>query len=214
MNAANKIKHELKKVEAKIKKYKSDKKLCIFYVFEAMRLEAELEFLEQQPEDDVIEAVCYRRKGNHAYLCFLTIKEGLIVNREFYNPDGYENNERRFKGQSVNCWFKLKGKSDGYYILREGRHTSYKQSFSYLLIEGEEIIEEFDSEKEMLAHASGVNNEEMPELEGSLKQIAWAENIRQECKAYGLPADFSRADCKYWIEKWRNPYQIKRKMYS
>lgn len=221
------IKAKIKKLEIQLGYFKSPINLRKV-VWELVQLEAKLERMEVELKSETVElksekktkvkipAVCYRRKGNHAYLSLIEIKEGIIINRNFYNPDEYEDDERRYKGQSVECWFHLYNKPDGYYILREGAYSGRKQYFSYLLIENGDISKEFETEKEMLSHASKNTLEgfkeksEFPDLEGSPRQVDWAENIREECNIYGLPADFFQTSAKYWIDNWRNPYKIKR----
>lgn len=150
----------------------------------------------------IINAIDYRNKGNHAYLAALTLEKGKVTKREYYNPTSFAN-DRHYAGKSCDCVFDLEKMKfpDGYAHLRDGRHASAHEDNRYYLIRDREIIEEFETLDDLLLHAFPVA--ELPLLEGSPRQIAWAESIRSRCFQAGIEADYSNVSVKYWIDNFK-----------
>lgn len=151
-----------------------------------------------------ITAVDYKRKNINAYLDHVGIKDGRIVSHEFFSPTSYAEGNRQYTGQSVDCEFDLDKLEvpDGYYILREAKHASSKEVYFYFLIKNRDIELEFDSKQAMIDHACPVGSD-FPELEGTPRQVDWAESIRKKCFQKGVTADYSNPSAKYWIDNYK-----------
>lgn len=150
----------------------------------------------------IIKAVDYRKKGNHAYLAALTLKGGEIAERDFYNPSSFADN-RHYAGRSCDCEFDLEKLKfpDGYAHCRDGNHASAHQDDRYFLIKDKEVIKEFASLEEMLLDAFPAPD--LPALEGTSRQISWAESIRSKCAMKNVDADYSNVSAKYWIDNYK-----------
>lgn len=150
----------------------------------------------------IINAVDCRKKGNHAYLAALTLKDGEIVDRDFHNPSSFAN-DRHYAGRSCDCEFDLGDLKfpDGYAHCRDGNHASSHADNRYFLIKDFEVVKTFDSLEEMLKDA--IPSPEFPDLEGTPRQVSWAETIRTRCFRKKAIADFANSSAKYWIDNFK-----------
>ena len=147
-----------------------------------------------------LRATAYRRKNINAYLAPITIQGSKIHRSKFinFNPID-EEKERYFKEQSAVVEIELPTLRDGLYELREA--SGHKSSTRYVWIAKGEIQQEWDSLSELLDTISPPP--EMPPLEGSEKQISWAEAIRLNAIRDGIPAAMASRKslkAKDWID--------------
>lgn len=119
-----------------------------------------------------LELRSYRRKGVNAYLWPLG---GGESDYDFGTPATEEDEQRAYKSKSHIVKIDLSTKPDGGYKSVEAWET--RRRSNYLLIKEGEIIEQYDSEAELL---KALNPMKLPELWGSDKQVAWAESIRSK----------------------------------
>lgn len=97
---------------------------------------------------------------------------------------------------------------DGVYEVQDANFGSSRINRYFLKIENGEITQESESLSELILSDNSV---EMPELEGSLKQIAWAEDIRGKYAAKLLAAGkklpsqiYLETSAKFYIENRNN----------
>jgi hypothetical protein len=116
-----------------------------------------------------LELTSYRRKGINAYLLMVGAD---IATADYGTPKTEADQAKAHTGKSHAVVIDLSAKPDGNYKYKEA--NGHKTRYGYLSIKDGEIVQEFESEQEMLsATLPG-----LPELEGTEKQIAWAEKIR------------------------------------
>lgn len=141
----------------------------------------------------------YGRKGVYAYICPLTIEGGQVLRGGFINGDPIESDRQRFhKGQSATVEIDLAAHPDGLYEYKEA--NGHKSKFGYLKVKGGEIIEEWFSKETMLEALMPAP--ELPELEGSARQVSWAESIRLKAIRAGFPVEkaIKQTSAKAWID--------------
>lgn len=147
-----------------------------------------------------LRATAYRRKNINAYLAPITIQGSKIHRSKFinFNPID-EEKERYFKGQSASVEIELSTLDDGLYELREA--SGHKSSIRYIWIAKGEIHQEWDSLSELLDTISPPP--ELPPLEGSDKQVSWAESIRLNAIRDGISPEMAKnksLKAKDWID--------------
>jgi len=146
------------------------------YVVQLIDLESrleELENLEEQRKDTKIEVFSYRYKGVNAYIVPL----GGSKHDYYYGKPSTQWDEQlahRSKRHSVT--FDLNKLTDGLYRLQGYDKCTGKSYYRYFKIENHKVVDDADTEKELLPPV--VPN--LPELEGSPKQIKWANDIREQ----------------------------------
>ena len=108
----------------------------------------------------------YRYNDINAYL----LKVGDDIGcADFGSPASEEDQDKAHRSKAHNVLVNLADKSDGIYKYKEA--VEHRTKYGWLLLKNGEIEEEYDEEpKEPRAV--------LPELEGTSKQIAWAETIR------------------------------------
>lgn len=122
-----------------------------------------------------LELETYRNKGINAYLLPLDTDIKLA---DYGRPATEEGAQRGHRGKAHTVVIDLSGKPDGGYKYKEA--IGHKTRYGYLLIEGGEIEAAFDTESELRSALMQDKGIELPELEGSDKQIAWATQIRDK----------------------------------
>lgn len=122
----------------------------------------------------------YRKKGINAYLA---IVGGGIDLMDFGTPATPEDAEKAHQSRSHTVTIDLGTKTDGDYYYKEAQ--GYKSTQGWLRIKAGEIAEEWNSliEYQKAVIVAPIANTEsqsiaLPDLEGSEKQISWAEQIR------------------------------------
>ncbi len=143
----------------------------------------------------------YKRKGIYAYLCPLTINGSEIQRGEFYNGnplDEGDNKERYYRGKSATVEIDLGKFGDGLYEYKEA--VGHKERRGYIQITAGQIEKEWETQQEMIDEVNPIPT--LPELEGTLKQVAWAESIREKAIRNGLPLEkaASVTNAKFWID--------------
>lgn len=125
-------------------------------------------------EPKYITLVSYRKKGINAYM----VKEGEDHTRHDYGtPIDEENQQLAYRSKRHTVQVRIDN-LDGVYRYREAGGADFNSlTTGYLLIENGEITEEADSAAALIAAA---DTSELPELEGSVKQVGWAESIREK----------------------------------
>lgn len=167
----------------------------------------------QTIEAQVLTLRHYADKGIYAYICPLTIggpngfERGDFINGEV--PLDRENATKYYAGKSVDVEIVL-DVPDGYYEFKQASEA--RSVFGYLHIENGQIIEEWTDRKLFLAAMQEKVLEdgdiELPNLQGSDRQIEWAISIRQKAllKITGepnrtIPEIFTeQISAKWWIE--------------
>lgn len=112
----------------------------------------------------------YRSKGINAYLIPIDTDINFA---DYGKPDTEEDLEKSYKGKSHTVVFDLSSKKDGGYKYKCA--NGHKSQYGWLLIKSGEIIEEFVNEQDL---RKALNPLVLPTLEGTEKQIVWAEKIR------------------------------------
>lgn len=149
----------------------------------------------------------YKRKAIYAYLCPVSVVAGQIQRGQFCNgkpvEDG-ENENRYFCGKSATVEFDLSKFEDGVYEWKEA--VGHKSSTGFIRVVDGDIISEWETSQELIASevAQVLLNQsvELPPLEGSERQIVWAEQIRQKAIAQGYSAEKAAkvVSAKKWID--------------
>ena len=146
----------------------------------------------------------YGRKGIYAYICPLTIEGSCVRRGAFINGSPTEKDRSRFhKGQSATVEIDLAKQPDGLYEYKEA--SGHKTSFGYIEVKSGEISREWETTSKMLDALSPVP--ELPPLEGSDRQVAWAEKIRLEAIRDGILPRWAAAKttlAKDWIDHREN----------
>jgi hypothetical protein len=142
-------------------------------------LESKLDDLEKAKQvEKYIELSTYRSAGVNAYL----VEEGKDHTHNMYGtPIDEENQQRAYRSKSHTVKVRIDNLSDGIYrFVEAGGSTGKKVVKGWLKIVGGEIIEESDNLASLIVGNAAAN---LPELEGSQKQIAWAVQIREKAIA-------------------------------
>ena len=141
-----------------------------------------------------LELGTYRNKGINAYLLALDADINLA---DYGRPATEEGAQRAHRGKAHTIVIDLAGKPDGGYKYKEA--VGHKSKYGYLLIKGGEIEAEFDAEADLRSSLMGSKGIELPDLEGSDKQIAWATQIRDKLVAAigDRVTDWSRQSAAY-----------------
>lgn len=148
----------------------------------------------------------YGRKGIYAYICPLTITGSHIERGDFINgspvdneDDEGENKRRFYQGKSALVEIELDKHPDGLYEYKEA--SGHKSSFGYIEVKGGCITREWESTAEMLDELKPVP--ELPPLEGSSRQVAWAEQIREAAIRDGILPEWAAQksnQARDWID--------------
>ena len=120
----------------------------------------------------LLELESYRKKGINAYLSILG---GSNESFDYGKPIDENAAQASYKNKIHTVVIDLKTKPDGKYIYKEA--SGHRTKYGYLFIEEGDVLAEFDTEKELRDFRSAVI---LPELEGTEKQIIWAEGIRDK----------------------------------
>lgn len=152
-------------------------------------------------ESQKLQLTHYGRKGIYAYLCPLTINGSKIERGDFYSGeplDEGDNKERYYRGKSATVEINLGKFDDGLYEYKEA--VGHKERRSYLRVESGRIAKEWETLQEMMNEVNPVP--ELPELEGTPKQVSWAENIREKAVRNGFPVEKAKkvTSAKLWID--------------
>jgi hypothetical protein len=110
------------------------------------------------------------------------VEEGKDHTHNMYGtPIDEENQQRAYRSKSHTVKVRIDNLSDGIYrFVEAGGSTGKKVVKGWLKIVGGEIIEESDNLASLIVGNAAAN---LPELEGSQKQIAWAVQIREKAIA-------------------------------
>jgi hypothetical protein len=152
-------------------------------------------------ESQKLQLTHYKRKGIYAYLCPLTINGSAIERGEFYNGQPLEegdNKERFYRGKAATVEIDLGKFADGLYEYKEA--VGHKERRGYLQVQSGKIEKEWETQQEMLDEINPVP--ELPALEGSAKQVSWAESIREKAVRNGFPVEKAAkvTSAKTWID--------------
>lgn len=141
----------------------------------------------------------YSRKGIHAYLAPLTVRKGDLHRERFINGKPVDK-DLYYKGKSVEVTFDLSSLPNGLYEWSEYDRVTYKKASGFVNIENGEITEDL-SKDEVLQLLAPLP--ELPVLNGTPKQVSWAEDIRSRAIRSGkvsLEDASKETSAKYWIE--------------
>lgn len=123
----------------------------------------------------------YRSKGINAYLeqvCGGSDQmDSGVISKDYGTPATQEDVGKAHRSKAHTVAINLGVKPDGGYKYKEA--NGHKTKYGWLSIRGGEVVGEFSSEAELLASERGQAGIELPEMEGSEKQVAWAEQIRR-----------------------------------
>jgi len=124
----------------------------------------------------------YRSKGINAYLEQVCggsdqMDSVDVASKDYGTPATKEDAEKAHRSKAHTVAIDLGSKPDGGYKYKEA--IGHKTKYGWLSIRGGEIVAEFASEAELLTSERGQTGIDLPELEGSEKQVAWAEQIRK-----------------------------------
>jgi hypothetical protein len=165
-------------------------------------LEGKLEKLEVKKVEKYIELSTYRSAGVNAYL----VEEGKDHTHNMYgSPINEENQQRAYRSKSHTVKVRIDNLTDGIYrFVEAGGSTGKKVIKGWLKIVGGEILEESDN---LAALIVGADSNNLPELQGSQKQIDWAFQIREKAiakfkqAAKEIPVMLTQTtDAKWFIE--------------
>ena len=124
-----------------------------------------------------IELISNRSKGINAYLC---LEGASHINNNYGVPVDEINKERAHRSKSHKVEIRIDNLPDGIYRIVEcGGADLNKVSKRYLKI----VDGDIDEESENLNSLIVGNDLNLPELEGTPKQIKWAEDIRKRAIA-------------------------------
>lgn len=163
--------------------------------------------LEEIQKPPVLEAYAYERKGRNAWLAKIEIDGDRIANRDFYSP--WEKDRECYAGKLGKVCWRLSSLPDGLYELDQANSnvmSGVKTYRSYLQVENHQVVEEWESLGELVKAkfppAAPADAPELPALEGSPKQVAWAEDIRAKAIKGGFPVEkaVKILDAKKWID--------------
>lgn len=143
--------------------------------------------------------VNYGRKGVYAYLSPIEIRKGDIHRQRFINGKP-ANKDLYYRGKVVEVEFDITSLPDGIYEWAEYNKTTYKRDSGFIRIENGEIAEDLTKD-EVLQLLSPLP--ELPTLNGTPKQVAWAEDIRSRAIRSGrvpLEDACQETSARYWIE--------------
>jgi hypothetical protein len=142
----------------------------------------------------------YRSKGINAYLeqiCGGSDQMDSGTPKDYGTPATQEDAEKAHRSKAHTIAINLGAKPDGGYKYKEA--NGHKTKYGWLSIRGGEIVAEFASESELMQHERGAAGFELPELEGTEKQIVWATAIRDKFIAQvgDRVADYSPKSAAY-----------------
>lgn len=143
--------------------------------------------------------VNYSRKGVHAYIAPITLRKGDLHRQRFINGKPVDK-DLYYRGKPVEVEFDLSSIPNGIYEWSEYDRSTYKKSSGFIKVESGEITEDLTKDEvlQLLAPLP-----ELPILNGTPKQIAWAEDIRSRAIRSGkvsLPDACQETSARYWIE--------------
>lgn len=141
----------------------------------------------------------YRRKGIYAYLCSVAIEQGQIKRGEFINGTPIESDKSNYhRGKSATVEFDLT-KFSGWHEFKEA--SGHRSKTGFIDIQNGEIVGEVATFSGLIEILAPIDSS-LPELEGSAKQIAWAEKIRATAIRSGLPLEtaIQVKSAKQWID--------------
>jgi hypothetical protein len=133
---------------------------------------------EVKKVEKFIELSTYRSAGVNAYL----VEEGKDYTHNMYGaPINEENQQRAYRSKSHTVKVRIDNLTDGIYrFVEAGGSTGKKVIKGWLKIVGGEILEESDN---LVALIVGDASADLPELQGSEKQVSWAFQIREKAIA-------------------------------
>ena len=156
---------------------------------------------------DTLTLTDYRRKGANAYLVPVTVNNGQI-SRGAFDSGNSDNYGRAGAGKANTRTIDLKNKPDGWYEYQEGAHGSRHTYRGYIQVKGGKIVDEVPSSNNIteaknnfLSKVAPVKS--MPSLNGSQRQVSWAESIREKAVRSGkiTAEQASRvSESKWWID--------------
>jgi hypothetical protein len=141
----------------------------------------------------------YGKRGIYAYLCPIKLNGSQIERGSFLNGKPVESNkEDYYKGKLATVEFDLSPLPSGVYEYKEA--AGHKSSCGYLKIENGKITQEFSTVADLVDSLSPLPP--MPELEGTARQVEWAENIRATAIRNGFPVQsaLKYSSAKIWID--------------
>lgn len=145
-----------------------------------------------------LQLIHYGKKGIYAYLCSVKV-EGIKIERGvFVNGTPIEQDKQDFhRGKSATVEFDLSKFEDGWYEYKEA--SGHRAKSAFIEIVKGEIKQEVESAQELIDLLNPVP--ELPELEGSSRQVEWAEQIRATAIRGGFPIDKAAKypQAKTWI---------------
>ena len=153
-----------------------------YFIDSLVVLEDQLENLlanqEVKKVEKFVELSTYRSAGVNAYL----VEEGKDHTHNMYGtPINEENQQRAYRSKSHTVKVRIDNLSDGVYrFVEAGGSTGKKVVKGYLKIVGGEIVEESENLASLIV---GDDANDLPELQGSQKQIDWALQIREKAIA-------------------------------
>lgn len=130
----------------------------------------------------------YKNKGIYAYLCPIEVRGSEICRGVFINGnpiDEGDNEQRFYQGRSATVEFDLARLPDGVYEWKEA--IGHKSAFGYIEIRDGGIVRRWDNQEDLISELSPLP--ELPELEGTARQIEYAENLRARAIRSGYPIE-------------------------
>lgn len=155
-------------------------------------------------ENLILEAWDYERKNRKAWLAKLEFSGRKITNREFYSP--WEKDQKCYSGKLGKVRWRLNLLPDGIYELDQANEnvmSSVRTYRTYLKIEQWQVVKEWSCLEELFEDILPTVPSDLPELIGSFKQVAWAEDIRQKAIQNGkISSEDAQkiTDAKTWID--------------
>lgn len=141
----------------------------------------------------------YAKKGIHAYACPISIENGNIKRGEFKNGvpvDDYNRTRYQFR---KSCLVEIH-LTDGLYEIKEA--SGHKTNVYYILVESSQMVEQWRTKKDLLDSLVPVSSN-LPDLEGTVRQVEWAKDIRAKAlraNRVTLAIAFSQDQAKWWID--------------
>jgi hypothetical protein len=158
----------------------------------------------------------YKRKSIFAYVSKLELTtNGADIKRgPFINGQPIESDKERFyKGQSATVEIDLDKLEDGIYEYKEA--SGHKSSFGYIEVKGGEVVKDIDSKEDVLEMLFPLPT--LPMLDGSDKQVDWANKIRAQALRWlwhqgfhGVSESYAEycqklpTDAKWWIDNGKD----------
>jgi hypothetical protein len=118
----------------------------------------------------------YRSKGINAYLVPLHGLKFEATEIDFGRPATNQDKALAHKSKAHNVSFDMSLKADGYYRYKEA--SGHKVLDGWILIQDGDITRGWDTEEDYAVARANASVPDLPALEGTERQVAWATKIR------------------------------------